>query len=178
MTTPGQSAQGEGPFTAIVCDSDGLGVAAYRAEVEHGGFEVVGESQNPVEAIHLTEIVHPDLVLTGHDYWGMSGLDLATALRALPEPPEVVLVLRDMALQDRAMEVGCYAVVPEGDRDVLGRVLGEVRHFLRTGERRKGGDRREGGDRRQGQDWSKVTHERRSGDDRRRDDRRTTPDEA
>lgn len=162
----------EDPYTAIVCDSDGLGLAAFRTEVVACGFEVVGESQNPVEVLQLAELLAPDLVLTGYDYWGMSGVDLAAALRDLPDPPEVVLVLRDMAMRDRAIELGCYGVAPDGDLDILGRILGEVLHFLKTGERRKGGDRRTGGDRRQHQDWSKVTHERRSGQDRRRADRR------
>lgn len=162
--------------TAVVCDADDLRIAVYRHDLEARGFDIVGTTSNPVDAIHLAELQQPRLVVTGSDYWGMSGIDLALELRRLQHPPEVVLVLRDMTAKDRALDAGCFAVAPEGDAAALERVLDEVDHFLRTGERRTGGDRRAGDDRRQRQDWSKVTRERRAGDDRRNDQRRTDGD--
>lgn len=161
--------------TAVVCDADDLRIAVYRHDLEARGYDIVGTSSNPVDAIHLAELQQPSLVVTGSDYWGMSGIDLARELRRLESPPEVVLVLRDMTARDRALDAGCFAVAPEGDAAALERVLDEVDHFLITGERRKGGERRTG-DRRQRQDWSKVTRERRTGDDRRSEQRRTDVD--
>ena len=157
---------------AVVCDHDTLAVAALQRALEEAGFSFGGGLTNPVDALHLVEIDRPALLVTGYDFWGMSGLELATEVRRLDPAPEVVLILEDPSITERALEAGCFAVVPRNDLAAMGRALAEVQHFLATGERRKGGDRRSGQDRRRHQDWSKVTSERRSGQDRRRGDRR------
>lgn len=160
-------------FTAMVGDPDELRRSALRAATAAAGFHVEFDSANPVDVLDQCGIAHPSLVLTGYAYFGMSGMELAERILATETPPVVVLVLDDMALRERALEAGCFAVAPAGDADALDRVLAEAQHFLTTGERRAGDERRRGGDRRQHQDWSKVTQERRSGDDRRTGDRRT-----
>ena len=160
-------------LSAIVCDHDTMGVNALHTAVEEAGFRFAGGFTNPVDALNVITIDRPDLVVTGYDFWGMNGLELATEVRRLDPTPKVVLVLDDPSGRDHALAEGCFDVVPPGDLGALGRALVEVEEVLRTGERRSSGDRRRGADRRQHQDWSKVTHERRSGEDRRHDDRRT-----
>ena len=162
----------EQPPEAVVCDHDTMAVAALQQAVEDAGFRSGAGLTNPVDALNVVQIDRPALLVTGYDFWGMSGLELATAARQLDPAPEVVLILEDLALKERALEAGCFAVAPRGDLTAMGRILAEVGDFLATGERRKGDDRRSGGDRRRHQDWSKVTRERRSGEDRRRDERR------
>ena len=161
---------------AVVCDHDTMAVAALEQAVEEAGFACGAGLTNPIDALHLVEIDRPALLVTGFDFWGMNGLELATAVRRLDPAPEVVLVLEDLSIKERAMEAGCFAVAARGDLAAMGRILAEVQDFLATGERRKGGERRSGRDRRQHQDWSKVTSERRSGQDRRSGERRTTED--
>lgn len=159
-------------FDALICEPDAMTQAGLRGALEAAGYDVVATAVNGVEALRHLQFTKVGLVLSGYELPGMTGLELAEDIRKDPSGPEVVLLLSDLALRDRALDVGCYAIAPRGDRDALDRVLAEVHHFLVTGERRKGGERRTGGDRRVAQDWSKVTSERRSGTDRRRSERR------
>jgi len=163
---------GDEPLTAMVCDADLLAVAALRAACVDAGFVVADETTNPVDAYNQTKVHRPHLLLSGSDFWGMSGVELAELVRRDDDAPEVVLVLADVSQRDAALAAGAFAIAPRGDLAALERVLTEVRTFLLTHERRSAGNRREGDDRRVHQDWSKVTWERRSGADRRDDDRR------
>lgn len=162
------------PLTAIVCDPDPFTRAGTALLARDAGFDVLAEIAYAVDAAHNTEMVRPSLVLILHEQSGLAGLDAIAEIRAaVPDaPPEVVLLTSDVAVRDRALDHGAFAIAIRTEPEMIERVLGEVRHLLETGERRMTGDRRSGDDRRVAQDWTKVTQERRSGGDRRKGLRR------
>jgi len=158
---------GDKPLKALICDHDPWSARASRALLEEAGFEVVGEAPNAVEAIRLTPILQPTFVLIALEQSGLSGLEALPDLLAGDDPPEVVLVANDDSAREVAKRAGAFELVVKGEAEMLERLLEEIRELLETGERRKSRDRRSGDERRKEQDWSKVTHERRSGFDRR-----------
>jgi len=161
------------PLTAMVIEQDAVVLATYVAALQDAGFEVTNEVANAAEALQLLPFGRPSLVLASQELVGLSAVEALPAIEELENPPEVVIVTTDLALRDRALEVGAFAIIDKTDTDLLGEVLADARHLFETGERRTSDlDRRSGVDRRQEQDWTKVTRERRSGDDRRHEDRR------
>lgn len=54
------------------------------------GYEVVGEAQNGVEALHMIDELQPDIVLLDIRMPNMTGLEVAQHLTALSNPPAVV----------------------------------------------------------------------------------------
>lgn len=160
----------ERPLTAIVCDPDAFTRGATARLAAAAGFDVLAEITYAVDAAHNVAMARPSLVILLNEQSGLPGLDAIPEIRAaVPEaPPEVVLLTSDVAVKDRALEQGAYAIALRHDPEMVERVLLEVRHLLETGERRATGDRRSGEDRRQVQDWTKVTQERRSGQERRK----------
>jgi DNA-binding NarL/FixJ family response regulator len=157
----------ERPLKVIICDIDPWSGRATRALVEAAGFQVLGDAPNAVEAIRLTQLLHPTFVLITLEQSGLSGLEALPDLLAGDDPPEVVLLASDDSARATAKKNGAFELAVKGETEMLERLLEEVRELLETGERRKSRDRRSGDERRQVQDWSKVTHERRSGTDRR-----------
>lgn len=155
------------PLKAMICDPDAWSRRATIELVEEAGFEVIGESENAVEALHQNDYLHPTLIVMTHEHTGLSGLEAIPDLHRAEEPPEVILISLDDTARDRAKEAGAFELAVKGDNEMLERMLKEVRELLETGERRKSSDRRTGDDRRKAQDWSKVISERRTGDDRR-----------
>jgi chemotaxis response regulator CheB len=155
------------PLTAIVCDADRWARETVSELVSAGGFEIVGETEHAIEAIRQSELLHPALVVIAHELEGVSGLEAISDLHVGDDPPEVILVAVGADGRDQAKASGAFEVAVKGDLDMLSRMLVEVHDLIETGERRTSVERRRGPDRRKAQDWSKVTHERRSGGDRR-----------
>jgi DNA-binding NarL/FixJ family response regulator len=152
---------------AIVCDSDPWARRALEVLAEKAGFEIVGEATNAIEAVRLTELLQPTLVILSNEHFGLSGLEVTPDLRRVDDPPEVLLVSLDGSARAKAKEMGAFELAVKGDAEMIERMLSELRELLETGERRKSRDRRSGVDRRQRQDWSQVTYERRTGVERR-----------
>lgn len=163
---------GARPLQAIICDFDGWHRQAVAQLLEEHGFEILGEAEFAVEALHLVEALHPTLVVITQESSGLSGLDALPELLAGDDPPEVLLLANDDRARDAARAAGAFDLAVKGETDLIERLLDEVRELLETGERRSRADRRSGTDRREKQDWSKVTTERRSGEDRRAELRR------
>ena len=83
------------------------GALAALLEIEPD-FEVVGQAGTGTEALEMAARVRPDVVIADIEMPGMSGLELAAALRAGVHPPRV-LILTTFARPGylrRALEVG------------------------------------------------------------------------
>jgi DNA-binding NarL/FixJ family response regulator len=158
--------------TVLVGEQDDWTAAAIAQVANDQGLEVVGRAYNAVEALSLSEQLHPGIVVLRHELPGTSGLDAARDLARAPQPPQIVLVSTDHGLATLAEAAGVYAVVPWRDIEALEQALAGAEQRHTDGDRRAGVDRRAGGERRQHQDWSKVFAERRDGGDRRSSPRR------
>lgn len=81
--------------------------AVLRAE---DGFEIVGEAGSPADALARARALSPDVILLDLQYSGsvQRGADIIRALRAMPEPPAVVVLTTYDNDQDvlEAMEAG------------------------------------------------------------------------
>lgn len=56
------------------------------------GFHVVGEAANGLDAIELVGQLHPDLVLMDVQMPGIDGIETTRRIRALQNPPAVVVM--------------------------------------------------------------------------------------
>jgi two-component system response regulator DesR len=68
-----------------------LGALSALLEIEHD-LEVVGEATTGADALTLARREHPDVVVTDIEMPGMTGLDLAAALRQQEQPPRVIIL--------------------------------------------------------------------------------------
>ena len=81
---------------------------------EVGGVEVVGEAGSGAEALQLIKAIPYDIVFLDIDMPGLSGIDLAETLAALPHPPAIVFVTAHSEHAVKAFEVQAtdYLVKP------------------------------------------------------------------
>lgn len=81
---------------------------------EVGGVEVVGEAGSGAEALQLIKAIPYDIVFLDIDMPGLSGIDLAETLAALPHPPAIVFVTAHSEHAVKAFEVAAtdYLVKP------------------------------------------------------------------
>ncbi len=100
---------------ALVVDDE----APARSELryllnEAGSVEVVGEAANAAEAMQLIGALHYDVVFLDVEMPGLSGVQLAAALRASDDPPAVVFVTAYSEHAVEAFEVAAadYLVKP------------------------------------------------------------------
>jgi CheY-like chemotaxis protein len=63
-----------------------------RELLEAGGFAVVGEAEDGATAVSVADELRPDVVLLDVHLPDIDGFEVATRLRALERPPEVVLI--------------------------------------------------------------------------------------
>lgn len=161
---------------AAICHPDQMGRTALEHLLEANGFSVAVEAEHAPGLLQALQFDSVHLAVVENALSGTLGMDIIEELVGTEPPTQVVLVTSDTSLRDEALGKGAWAIAPRGDTDAMERILAEVLHYLRTGERRGGADRRSGGERRVQQDWTKVTSERRSGDDRRRAERRSDDD--
>jgi DNA-binding NarL/FixJ family response regulator len=79
------------------------------------GFEVVGEAQSGLEALGIVARLCPDLVLMDIQMPGIDGIETTRRIRALPDPP-VVVVMSTHESGDYAgiaIEAGAIGFVPK-----------------------------------------------------------------
>ena len=109
------------PIRVLIAEDDFL-----VSEMVHGllteiGYLVVGETNNGVEAVQLTQQLKPDVVMMDIEMPKMNGLDAAAQIyRDCPAPVVILTAYESPQLVQRAGEagVGAYLVKPPNARDL------------------------------------------------------------
>lgn len=79
--------------SVLLVDDHPIVRAGLRAVVEARGFRVVGEASSGEEAVAAASVHAPDVVLCDLRMGdGMDGVETTAALRALPDPPAVLIL--------------------------------------------------------------------------------------
>lgn len=113
---------------AVLVVDDDFRVAAVHAGFvgQVDGFTVVGEAHTAAEAVTQTEERQPDLVLLDLYLPDGNGLDLLRAMRALPQPPDVIVIsaAHDVASVRASLQLGAvnYLVKPFAFADLSARL--------------------------------------------------------
>jgi DNA-binding response OmpR family regulator len=150
-----------GSMTAVVCEADESTRHLMSNMVREAGYEVVGEADRAFEAVELTRILTPSLVVIDQDLPFVTGLEVLTDLKDSSARCEVLLVTRDEGVRDEATSAGAFGVVYKTKLHELSGALARAKEFLEGSGERPDDERRTGRDRRQKQDWQQVTSERR-----------------
>jgi DNA-binding NarL/FixJ family response regulator len=115
-----------GASILIVDDHPGFRAQARRL-LESEGYRVVGEAGDCTSAVEAARALVPELALVDVYLPDGYGFELASRLRALMEPPAVLLTSsRDGAeLEPRVSECGACGFVPKAElsRDAIERAL-------------------------------------------------------
>ena len=79
----------------------------------HDGIEVVGEAATGSEALHLSQILQPDIVIMDVNLPDIKGFDVTRKLTALAPAPAVILLTVHLTEQDQqaAHEAGAWTYV-------------------------------------------------------------------
>lgn len=118
----------------LVDDSATFLAAALQYLADFCDANVVGTAQSGEEGVKLTESLQPDIVLLDFSMPGMSGLETARRIKALPQPPIVIMVSLNTELQYRQQSLlgNCDAFLSKKDFvDDVGPLL---RKFATRGE--------------------------------------------
>lgn len=154
----------------LVCASDHLIRETLSSAVQRCGYELVGSADSALDALELTSMTHPDLLVIDNALPTRPGIEWVPELRERVPDAAILLIANDPGISERAHGMGVLGVVYRTEMTELDGALGRARRWLTDPETRQPFERRGGGDRRQGQDWTKVTHERRAGAERREHD--------
>ncbi len=115
------------PVRVLVVDDHELFREAARAVVcATPGFETVAETPCGFEALDLTELLHPDVVLLDLDMTEPDGIDTARRIIAREAPPLVVLVSLEQDHPRAMSEVPAGPVVFVRKQDLRPTTLSEV----------------------------------------------------
>jgi two-component system, NarL family, response regulator NreC len=114
------------PVTSIlIVDDHALMRSGIRRLLEDAeGYEVVGEASEPREAVRLTRLRRPDVVLLDIGLRGGSGLDIVAELRELGTRVVVVSMRDEPTYARRAFERGAnaYVLKDAADEELVGAI--------------------------------------------------------
>jgi DNA-binding NarL/FixJ family response regulator len=104
-------------MTVLIVDDHPSFRASARELLEAEGYEVVGEAESGAAALQAVKELQPDLVLLDVQLPDMDGFQVAEQLRALADPPAVVLTSsRDSADYGSCIQIcGATGFVPKAD---------------------------------------------------------------
>lgn len=106
----------------ILVDDHALFLATLAAFLRREtGLEIVGQAYNGRESLALAAELKPELVLVDFSMPGMNGAEVATALKAGPTPPRVVVVSNheEQEYRDKALKSGADGYVLKSDLKAL-----------------------------------------------------------
>ena len=112
----------------LICDDVAMLRELIRYELEEDdGVVVVGEADNGLDGVRLVEELLPDVVVLDLAMPGIDGLEALTLMRAVAEPPEVLVHSGFDAetMRDRVLALGAAAYLEKGGN------LREVRDAVR-----------------------------------------------
>ncbi|GAB3749830.1 response regulator transcription factor [Yimella radicis] len=116
----------------LITDDHPVVRAGLRMLLEAAGIEVVAEAASGTEAIELTRMHQPELVLMDLQLGpGMDGVAATAALRELPDPPHVLIVTTYDTDADilRAVEAGAVGyLLKDAPPDELIRAVRKAAH--------------------------------------------------
>jgi len=100
----------------VLVDDDRLLAEHLRDLLVDLGAQVLSVAQGGDQALAVARLLTPDVVLTDLRMPGMDGIELTRLLRALPEPPEVVVLsaYEDASLQTEALDAGAASYLVKG----------------------------------------------------------------
>jgi DNA-binding NarL/FixJ family response regulator len=110
------------PLRVVHADDHPLVRSGCRMILERAGFDVVGEAANGAEAVRLTTLHRPDVVVLDVNMPGMDGLDAARAI--LDALPQTLVVCWTMCIDEHrvveALDIGVrgYVVKTHATRDL------------------------------------------------------------
>ena len=111
----------------LICDDVAMLRELLRYELEEDdGVVVVGEAENGIDSVRLVKELRPDVVILDLAMPGIDGLEALTQIRALPEPP-IVLVHSGFdagTMRDRVLAFGAAAYLEKGSN------LAEIRQAV------------------------------------------------
>lgn len=152
---------------ALVCSEDQLIRETADSAATSQGFEVTGELHSVSDLLSLLVSYPTDLVVVDNDQIGQPAMHRLPEIRQAAPLAAILLILNDHSVVAAAHQAGAFGCVHKDHLIELPGAIGRARRWLESPALRQPGQRRSGDDRRQHQDWSMVTHERRSGHDRR-----------
>jgi NarL family two-component system response regulator LiaR len=85
------------PYTIVLVDDHKIMRDGIKAILQHdGAFQVVGEAENGVDALRISQEIRPDIVLMDIGMPGLNGIEATTELlRHLPATKVVILSMYD-----------------------------------------------------------------------------------
>src|SRR4051795_7879204 len=112
----------------LVCDDVAMLRELIRYELEEDeGVVVIGEAENGLDSVRLAEQLRPDVVVLDLAMPGIDGLEAISLIRAVPDPP-VILVHSGFdadTMRDRVLALGAERYLEKGGN------LREVREAVR-----------------------------------------------
>ncbi|ADB52136.1 response regulator [Conexibacter woesei] len=79
-------------LTILIVDDHPSFRSSARRVLEAGGFTVVGEAEDGAGGVAAARDLRPDVVLLDVGLPDADGFDVAGSIKALPDPPDVVIV--------------------------------------------------------------------------------------
>ncbi len=109
------------PIRVLIAEDDFLVGEMVNGLLTEMGYEVIGETNNGVDAVEMTRSLQPDVVMMDIEMPKMNGLDAARRIyEECPAPVVILTAYETPALVQRAGEagVGAYLVKPPNARDL------------------------------------------------------------
>lgn len=109
------------PIRVLIAEDDFLVGEMVNGLLTEIGYQVIGETNNGVDAISLTQSLNPDVVVMDIEMPKMNGLDAAHQIQQICPTPVVILTAYEAPnLVQRAGDagVGAYLVKPPNARDL------------------------------------------------------------
>ncbi|MBN1877465.1 MAG: response regulator [Anaerolineae bacterium] len=106
----------------LVADDEILVLESTRAVLDRLGYDVIGEAVDGLQAVAMTQELHPDIVLMDIEMPRMDGLEAARRIQDCCPTPIVILTAYDVPdlVRQAAREtgIGAYLIKPVSPREV------------------------------------------------------------
>jgi DNA-binding NarL/FixJ family response regulator len=115
-------------FRVLLCDDVPMLRELLRYELEEDdGIVVIGEADNGTDGVRLVRELQPDVVVLDLAMPGLDGLEAISLMRAVPNPPAILVHsgFDAATMRDRVIALGAERYLEKGGN------LGEVRSAVR-----------------------------------------------
>ena len=104
-------------FRVLICDDVPMLRELLRYELEEDdGIVVVGEADNGNDGVRLVKELHPDVVVLDLAMPGLDGLEAITLMRAVTDPPAILVHsgFDAATMRDRVLALGAERYLEKG----------------------------------------------------------------